>query len=89
MRERRRRHDDVHFPMGGRGRRATPPKTSGPKFTRDGDQWVYGEWRITEWVNSIGGSRYLISAQGKPSAEAGSLSGAKDYVSTQVGHLVR
>lgn len=26
MRERRRRHDDLHRPMGGRGKRATPPK---------------------------------------------------------------
>jgi hypothetical protein len=26
MRERKRRHDDVHFPMGGRGKRATRPK---------------------------------------------------------------
>ena len=26
MRERSRRHDDAHYPMGGRGKRATPPK---------------------------------------------------------------
>jgi len=26
MRERRQRHNDIHFPMGGRGKRATPPK---------------------------------------------------------------
>jgi hypothetical protein len=26
MRERTRRHDDAHFPMGGRGKRATPPR---------------------------------------------------------------
>lgn len=26
MRERRRRHDDLHRPLGGRGKRATPPK---------------------------------------------------------------
>jgi hypothetical protein len=26
MRERKRKHDDVHFPLQGRGKRATPPK---------------------------------------------------------------
>ena len=26
MRERRRRHDDVHFPLGGKRKRATPRK---------------------------------------------------------------
>lgn len=34
MRERKRRHDDVHYPMQGRGKRATAPKTdlpTGPK----------------------------------------------------------
>ena len=25
FKERKRRHDDAHFPMGGRGKRATPP----------------------------------------------------------------
>lgn len=26
MRERKRRHDDLHRPMGGKGKRATPPR---------------------------------------------------------------
>ena len=31
MRERTRRHDDVHYPLQGRGKRATPPKR-GPMY---------------------------------------------------------
>lgn len=36
MRERRRRHDDAHFPMGGRGKRATPPKSKTKRNPWDG-----------------------------------------------------
>lgn len=34
MKERKRKHDDVHFPMGGKGKRSTPRKqiqAQGPK----------------------------------------------------------
>ena len=30
MKERKRRHDDAHYPMGGKGRRARRPKNRGP-----------------------------------------------------------
>lgn len=31
MRERKRKHDDAHYPLGGKGKRATKPKN--PKYT--------------------------------------------------------